>query len=803
MNIAQTIAKELTDKGNGNVSPKQVESAIALLNEGATVPFIARYRKEATGGLDDAQLRDLEKRHQYLNELADRKSVILKSIADQNKLTDPLKQRIEQIEDKASLEDLYLPYKPKRRTRGQIAIEAGLEPLADRIVSDPYCLPKSAAQDYLSVEHQIDTVDKAIEGARYIILERIAEDAQLIEACRQKLRQRAHVVSRLLGDSADKAEKYKDYFDYSEEYSSIPSHRALAIFRGRSEGHLSIELDPAPHREGADKSIEFENIIRQHLAWTANNPELATLHEQLIRWGWKVKLALHLESEFLSQLKERADQEAIDVFSNNLRDLLLAPPAGAKRTLGLDPGLRTGVKMAALDTTGHVLAHSTVFPHAPQKQWDKSKRTLINAIQQHRIELIVIGNGTASRETDQWVKEALKEHALSIPSMIVSEAGASVYSASELASHELPDLDVSFRGAVSIARRIQDPLAELVKIEPKAIGVGQYQHDVNQSLLSKTLRNVVEDCVNRVGVDVNTASPSLLTYVSGLSKGLAENIVHKRQQKGRFNERKELLEVERLGPRAFEQAAGFLRIRDGSNPLDATGVHPESYALVDQLLTKIQCNLKDVWGNKERLRSLTINEQLLSEVSTETLGLATITDIISELERPGRDPRPEFKTAQFKEGVTSIADLTVGMQLEGVISNVTNFGAFVDIGVHQDGLVHISELTSTFITDPRDVVKAGEIVNVRVLELDVKRKRISLSMKPPGDGKTPPVTTDSTAASKKPTKHNKPTRRREANEQRTNGKKIGGKEKGTHSASLGNTLMSDALAQAFAKTKKP
>lgn len=802
MNIALTIATELTEQGKTTVSPKQVEAAITLLTDGATVPFIARYRKEVTGGLDDAQLRDLEKRYQYLHELTERKKVIITSIAEQDKLTEQLRQRIEQIEDKASLEDLYLPYKPKRRTRGQIAIEAGLEPLANRIVDDPDCLPKSAAQDYLNDEHKIDTVDKAIEGARYIILERIAENAQLIEACRQKLRQRAHVVSRLLGDSAEKAEKYKDYFDYSEAFSSIPSHRALAIFRGRTEGYLSIELDPAPLREGADKSTELEDIIRQHMAWSANNAELAALHQQLVRWGWKVKLALHLESEFLSQLKARADQEAIGVFSNNLRDLLLAPPAGAKRTLGLDPGLRTGVKMTALDITGQLLAHSTVFPHAPQKQWDKAKRTLINIIQQHRIELIVIGNGTASRETDQWVKEALQEHTLSIPSMIVSEAGASVYSASELASHELPDLDVSFRGAVSIARRIQDPLAELVKIEPKAIGVGQYQHDVNQSLLSKTLRNVVEDCVNRVGVDVNTASPSLLTYVSGLSKGLAENIVHKRQQKGRFNDRKELMEVERLGPRAFEQAAGFLRIRDGANPLDATGVHPESYALVDQLLTKIQCELKDVWGNKERLRGLTINEQLLNEVGTETLGLATITDIVSELERPGRDPRPEFKTAQFKEGVTSISDLTVGMQLEGVISNVTNFGAFVDVGVHQDGLVHISELTNTFITDPHDVVKAGEIVSVRVLELDVKRKRISLSMKPASDTNTSSATADTAAKHKKPTQRTKPAREKDVAEKKSNRKKPSTEDKRNQSANLGNTLMSDALAQAFAKTKK-
>tara|TARA_Y100000780_G_scaffold816_1_gene835 strand:+ start:1248 stop:3614 length:2367 start_codon:yes stop_codon:yes gene_type:complete len=716
--IINKIADELS------VQPSQVTAAVKLLDDGATVPFIARYRKEVTQGLDDTQLRTLEQRLTYLRELEERRDVILKSIEEQGKLTDELKSSISSADSKTTLEDLYLPYKPRRRTKGQIAIEAGLEPLADALFNNPDTDAESEAQKYVNAENGIADTKLALEGARYILMERFAEDASLLAKVRHYLIENAHVKSTVAPGKEQEAAKYKDYFEHSEKYKTVPSHRALAMFRGRNEGMLHIQLDADPQSEEKGPS-HCEHIIASHYDIMHRGRGADDFLAQVVQWTWKIKIGLHMETELFSALRERAEEEAIEVFAKNLNDLLMAAPAGAKTTMGLDPGLRTGVKVAVVDSTGKVVATNTIFPHAPQNQWDKSMRTLTTLCKQYKVDLISIGNGTGSRETDKLVGEMLKNNSeLTAQKIMVSEAGASVYSASELASKELPELDVSIRGAVSIARRLQDPLAELVKIEPKAIGVGQYQHDVSQSQLGKSLDRVIEDCVNAVGVDLNTASPALLSYVSGLNKTLAHNIVNFRDTNGAFPDRKALLKVERLGPKAFEQAAGFLRIVNGSNPLDASAVHPEAYPVVDKIVDTTAVAVNDIIGNTELLKSLSPDT-----FTSDEFGLPTVKDILKELDKPGRDPRPEFKTAAFKEGVETINDLKPGMILEGVVSNVANFGAFVDVGVHQDGLVHISALTNKFISDPREVVKAGDIVKVKVLEVDVARKRISFTMR--------------------------------------------------------------------------
>lgn len=769
--IIEKIASELS------VSPQQVQAAVTLLDDGATVPFIARYRKEATNGLDDTQLRTLEQRLGYLRDLEDRRQVILKSIGEQEKLTPQLQAQILAADNKTELEDLYLPYKPKRRTKGQIAIEAGLEPLANRLFEDPNQDPESLATEYLSAD--VADTKAALEGARYILMERFAEDAALLQKIRLHLTREAHIQSKVVAGKEKEAAKYSDYFAHSEQLSKTPSHRALAMFRGRNEGVLQVSMNADPANEEGDRSSQCESIIAQHFDIRDNGRAADKWLQSVVQWTWRVKILLHMENELFGSLREKAELEAITVFAKNLQDLLMAAPAGAKVTMGLDPGLRTGVKVAVVDATGKVVATNTIYPHAPQNQWDKSVRTLALMCQQHKVQLISIGNGTASRETDKLASEVVKALPdLKINKIVVSEAGASVYSASELASNELPDLDVSIRGAVSIARRLQDPLAELVKIEPKAIGVGQYQHDVSQSQLGKSLDTVVEDCVNAVGVDLNMASPALLSYVSGLNRTLAHNIVSYRDQHGAFADRKQLLKVERLGPKAFEQAAGFLRVMGGSNPLDASAVHPEAYELVKHISESAGADIATLMGNKDLLTSLKPQD-----FANQTFGIPTITDILTELDKPGRDPRPEFKTATFKEGIEQVSDLKPGMILEGVVSNVANFGAFVDVGVHQDGLVHISAMTDKFISDPREVVKAGDIVKVKVMEVDVARNRISFSMRL-NDEPAPKQAQAKQERSTKPQGQ----RNHQAKPQRQ--------------AQPANSAMGNALAEAFAKAKK-
>ncbi len=719
-NIAQIIAQEL------NVREQQVTATITLLDDGATVPFVARYRKEVTGGLDDTQLRTLYSRLGYLRELNDRRQVILSSIQAQGKLTSELQAAIDQADSKTRLEDLYLPYKPKRRTKGQIAIEAGLEPLVDRLLADRQADIEALASEYLNAEAGFDDVKAVLDGARFILMERFAEDAELLQKVRQHLTQSAVLESRVLKGKEKEGAKFRDYFEHSEKLMNVPSHRALAMLRGRNEGILSLSMNADPDNESKQGSY-CEVIIADHFNLKLSDSAVDQWLKLVVTSTWRIKIALQMETEFIAKLRERAETEAINVFARNLGDLLMAAPAGAKATLGLDPGLRTGVKVAVVNNTGKLMAHSTIFPHAPQNQWEKSIRTLANLVKMHKVELIAIGNGTASRETDKLAGEviaAVKSEMPTLTKIMVSEAGASVYSASELAAEEFPDLDVSIRGAVSIARRLQDPLAELVKIEPKSIGVGQYQHDVSQSQLSQSLEAVVEDCVNGVGVDLNMASMPLLTQVAGLNKTLARNIVEYRDQNGQFTSRKQLLKVPRLGPKAFEQAAGFLRIREGENPLDASAVHPETYALVERIAKAQQQAVDALIGNKDLLKQIDAKAFV-----TEEFGLPTIEDILSELDKPGRDPRGEFKTAVFKEGVEEIKDLKLEMILEGVVTNVTNFGAFVDVGVHQDGLVHISSLTDKYVSDPHTVVKAGDVVKVKVMEVDVERKRISLTMR--------------------------------------------------------------------------
>lgn len=712
MNINQIIASEL------NATEQQIQSAIQLLDEGATVPFIARYRKEATGGLDDTQLRHLDERLHYLRELLERKATVLKSIEEQGKLTPELQAQIDECDNKTTLEDLYLPYKPKRRTKAQIARENGLQELADSIFRQPENNPETLAEPFIG--ENVPDVKAALDGARAILMEQFAEDAELIGALREKLWNESEIHTQVIAGKEESGEKFKDYFDYREPIRVMPSHRALAILRGRNEEILTVALKYQPDETPITEQSEFEQKIAKHFN-IFNALERNKWLRDTVRLTWKAKIFLSLELEAFAKLKEQADTDAITVFAKNLKDLLLAAPAGRLPTLGLDPGYRNGVKCAVVDDTGKLVDTVIVYLH----QENKMLMELARLIKMHKVKLIAIGNGTASRETDKIAGELVKMLPESnLHKIVVSEAGASIYSASELAAAEFPDLDVSLRGAVSIARRLQDPLAELVKIDPKSIGVGQYQHDVNQSQLAKSLDAVVEDCVNAVGVDVNTASVPLLARISGLNQTLARNIVAYRNENGAFKNRKSLLKVPRLGEKTFEQAAGFLRILGGTEPLDASAVHPEAYSVVEKMLAKQQISANDLIGNREKVKQIKA-----SDFIDERFGLPTILDILAELEKPARDPRGEFKMATFTEGVNEISDLQVGMILEGVVSNVANFGAFVDIGVHQDGLVHISMLADKFVSDPRDVVKAGDVVKVKVVEVDVARKRIALTMR--------------------------------------------------------------------------
>ena len=723
--ILLQIAAEL------QVRPAQVKAAVDLLDGGATVPFIARYRKEATDGLDDTQLRDLEARLGYLRELEDRRAAVLKSIEEQGKLTPELRAAIEAAPTKQELEDLYLPFKPKRRTKGMIAREAGLEPLADKLFADPSLDPMAEAAAFLNADAGFADAFAVLDGVRDILSERWAEDATLVGPLREWLWEEGLFTSRLLDgkdeQNADVA-KFRDYFDYSEPIRSVPSHRALAVFRGRTQELLEAKLKLDEVLQPGQPSLA-EGRIARHLGWSHAKRPSDDLIRKTIGWTWKVKLSLSIERDLFARLRENAEATAIKVFAENLRDLLLAAPAGKRVVMGLDPGIRTGVKVAVVSDTGKVLDTSTVYPHEPRRDWEGSLHTLGRLVAQHGVNLIAIGNGTASRETDKLAADLIKRVQSLAPDVqltkvVVSEAGASVYSASEFASKELPDLDVSLRGAVSIARRLQDPLAELVKIDPKSIGVGQYQHDVNQSELARTLDAVVEDCVNSVGVDLNTASAPLLAQVSGLSNAVAQSIVRWRDAHGAFRNRKQLMDVAGLGAKTFEQAAGFLRIRDGDNPLDQSGVHPETYPVVEKIISSTGRAIGELVGNADVIRKLKPEA-----FADERFGAITVKDILAELEKPGRDPRPDFKVARFNDGVEDIKDLQPGMTLEGTVSNVAQFGAFVDLGVHQDGLVHVSQLSHKFVNDAREVVKTGDIVKVKVLEVDLARGRISLTMK--------------------------------------------------------------------------
>ena len=731
------------------IRPEQVQAAVSLLDGGATVPFIARYRKEATGGLDDIQLRELEYRLGYLREMEERRATILKSIAEQGKLTPDLQLAIDQAATKQDLEDLYLPYKPKRRTKGMIAKEAGIEPLADALWANPSLNPQDEAQAFLKPADAIEgadfsTVGAVLDGVRDILSERWAEDASLIQALREWLWKEGLFTSQLASgkdENQPEVAKFRDYFDYSEPIGRVPSHRALAVFRGRALELLDAKLSlPEPEALSASvapltataaaqaASALAEGRIALHLKWSHAARPSDDLIRKTVLWTWRVKLSLSLERDLFTRLREDAEKVAIKVFADNLRDLLLAAPAGPRVVLGLDPGIRTGVKVAVVDATGKLVETATVYPHEPRRDWDGSLHTLLKLSQKHGVNLIAIGNGTASRETDKLAADLIKQltspDGPEIQKVVVSEAGASVYSASEFASQEMPDVDVSLRGAASIARRLQDPLAELVKIDPKSIGVGQYQHDVNQTELARTLEAVVEDCVNAVGVDLNTASVPLLSRVSGLSGGVAKSVVRWREANGAFQNRQDLLKVTGLGAKTFEQSAGFLRIRGGNNPLDMTGVHPETYPVVEAIMAKVAQPVENVMGRADMLK--TLRPELFAN---EKFGVITVKDILIELEKPGRDPRPDFKVARFNDGVDDIRDLKEGMILEGTVSNVAAFGAFVDLGVHQDGLVHVSQLSNKFITDAREIVKTGDIVKVKVTEVDVARKRIGLTMK--------------------------------------------------------------------------
>ena len=768
--ISRRIAEEL------GVREQQVNATVTLLDEGATVPFIARYRKEVTGSLDDSQLRTLEERLRYLRELEDRRGTILNSIEEQGKLTDELRASIEAADTKNRLEDLYLPYKPKRRTKAQIAREAGLEPLADTLYDDPTQDPETVAAGYLNPEAGVEDVKAALDGARYILMERFAEDAELLGALRDFVWQEGQLKVTVVEGKENEGAKFRDYFDHVEPLRKVPSHRALAILRGRNEGILAYSIVMGDAEEDRRQPHPAEQRIAAHWRIRDNGRAADKWLSDVVRWTWRVKLSTQIETDLIAQVREAAETEAINVFAANLKDLLLLAPAGPRPTLGLDPGLRTGVKVAVIDGTGQVVDHGAIFPHAPQNKWEQSIAQMAAWCQKYKIELVAIGNGTASRETEKLVGDLCKRYPeLKLARIVVNESGASIYSASEFASRELPDLDVTIRGAVSIARRLQDPLAELVKIEPKSIGVGQYQHDVSQVQLSRSLDAVVEDCVNGVGVDLNTASVPLLTRVSGLNPSIAQNIVDFRNQNGKFTSRKQLLKVSRLGDRTFEQAAGFLRIAGGENPLDRSSVHPEAYGVVEAIAERNGKRVEDILGDSAFLRSLNPQDYV-----TEQFGLPTIKDIISELEKPGRDPRPEFRFAHFEEGVETLNDLKPGMVLEGSVTNVTNFGAFVDIGVHQDGLVHISVLSHTFVKDPREVVKAGDIVKVKVMEVDIPRKRIGLSMR----------------MDDQPGADNKPARGADRN----SGRSAGRKPQAGQGAPQG--AMAGALAQAMASARK-
>lgn len=726
MDVNQRILTRLADELG--VRPQQVSATVALLDEGSTVPFIARYRKEVTGALDDIQLRQLDERLRYLRELEERRAGVVAAIEEQGKLTPELARQLDAADTKQRLEDLYLPFKKKRRTKAQIAREAGLEPLADALLANPSLTPEREAQAYLRPADgdiaAIEDAKAALDGAKQILMERFAEDPELIGQLRERLWQEGELSARVLDGKQQEGAKFSDYFEHDEKLAKVPSHRALAMFRGRNEGVLGLAIR-LPGEEEAPVHPAQLAIARQVGIRDEGRPADKWLSE-VVRWTWRVKLYTALETELLGRLREQAELTAIEVFAANLKDLLLAAPAGQKVTLAIDPGLRTGCKVAVVDATGQFVDQATIYPHAPQKQWDQALAELARLVKKHSVSLIAVGNGTASRETDKLAAELVKRMApeQGLSKVMVSEAGASVYSASEYASRELPDLDVTVRGAVSIARRLQDPLAELVKIEPKSIGVGQYQHDVSQLQLSRSLEAVIEDCVNAVGVDLNTASSALLSRVAGLSATLAENIVAQRNAKGAFNSRKELLEVSRLGPKTFEQCAGFLRISNAENPLDASAVHPEAYRLVEQIAKHQGRDVKGLIGDSATLKTLNP-----ADFADERFGVFTVTDIIAELDKPGRDPRPEFKAAEFREGVETLKDLELGMVLEGTVTNVTHFGAFVDIGVHQDGLVHISALSERFIDDPRSVVKAGDIVHVKVMSVDIPRKRVGLSMR--------------------------------------------------------------------------
>ncbi|GAB2578395.1 Tex family protein [Streptomyces capparidis] len=717
--VHRRIAEEL------GVREGQVTAAVELLDGGATVPFIARYRKEVTGALDDTQLRTLEERLRYLRELEERRAAVLESVRAQGKLDQALEAQILAADSKARLEDIYLPFKPKRRTKAQIAREAGLEPLADLLLGDPSREPHEAAGPYVDEGRGVADTAAALEGARAILVERVGEDADLVGELRERMWTRGRVVSRVREGREEAGAKFADYFAFAEPFTKLPSHRVLALFRGEKEEVLDLSFEPVGEGEEEDGPSGYEARIARRFGIADRGRPADRWLLDTVRWAWRTRILVRLGLDLRQRLRQEAEDEAVRVFAANLRDLLLAAPAGTRATMGLDPGFRTGVKVAVVDATGKVVATDTVYPHVPRNRWKESVATLARLAREHRVELVAIGNGTASRETDRLAADLIKEHPeLRLTKAVVSEAGASVYSASAYGAQELPELDVSLRGAVSIARRLQDPLAELVKIDPKSIGVGQYQHDLPELKLSRSLDAVVEDCVNAVGVDVNTASPPLLTRVSGIGAGLAENIVRHRDANGPFRSRKALKDVPRLGAKAFEQCAGFLRIPDGDDPLDASAVHPEAYPVVRRILQATGTGIRELIGDGEKLRSLRPQDFV-----DGAFGLPTVTDILGELEKPGRDPRPAFATAAFKEGVEEIKDLRPGMVLEGVVTNVAAFGAFVDVGVHQDGLVHVSAMSRTFVKDPRDVVKPGDIVRVKVLDVDVPRKRISLTLR--------------------------------------------------------------------------
>jgi uncharacterized protein len=780
--IHHRIAEEL------GVRERQVTAAVDLLDGGATVPFIARYRKEATEMLDDAQLRTLEERLRYLRELEERRTAIIESIRSQGKLDDALEAQIMAADSKARLEDIYLPYKPKRRTKAQIAREAGLEPLADALLGDPSLDPATTAASYVDAEKGVADAPAALEGARAILIERFSEDADLIGSLREKMWTEGRLVSKVREGKAEAGAKFSDYFDFDEPYTKLPSHRILAMFRGEKEEALELVMEPSTDPEAPSL---YEPLIASRVGVEDRGRPADKWLSDTVRWAWRTRILVHLGIDLRMRLWQAAEDEAVRVFATNLRDLLLAAPAGTRATMGLDPGFRTGVKVAVVDATGKVVATHTIYPHVPQHKWDESIAILARLADVHKVDLIAIGNGTASRETDKLAADLIKTFPqLKLTKVMVSEAGASVYSASQFASQELPEMDVSLRGAVSIARRLQDPLAELVKIDPKSIGVGQYQHDLSENKLSRSLDAVVEDCVNAVGVDVNTASAPLLTRVSGIGAGLADNIVAHRDSNGPFRSRRALKEVPRLGPKAFEQCAGFLRIPGGEDPLDSSSVHPEAYPVVRRILAAQGTDLKALIGNGSLLRGIKP-----SDFVDDTFGLPTVTDILKELEKPGRDPRPAFKTAEFAEGIEALKDLAPGMILEGVVTNVAAFGAFVDVGVHQDGLVHVSALSHTFVKDPRDVVKPGDIVRVKVLDVDLPRKRISLTLRLE-DEATPGGRTERPPRQERPTGGGP---RREGSgrpQQRGSGSGSGSRDRNRDSGNAGGGALADALRRA-------